>query len=75
MHDDKLENSTCDLLKYTMGSPIPIVSICMGKSIKILSDFECKVNFWYAACPLVQFGISHLFLESISKTEKLICEL
>ena len=30
-----LENSTCDLLKYTMGSPILIVSICMEKSIRI----------------------------------------
>ena len=28
-----LENSTCDPLKYTMGSPILIVSICKGKSI------------------------------------------
>ena len=25
------ENSTCDPLKYTMGSPIPIVSIYMEK--------------------------------------------
>ena len=31
----KLEISTCDPLKYTMGSPMLIVSICMGKSIKI----------------------------------------
>ena len=30
-----LENSTRDPLKYTMGSPILIVSICMGKSIRI----------------------------------------
>ena len=29
------ENSTCDPLKYTMDSPILIVSICMGKSIRI----------------------------------------
>ena len=29
------ENSTCDPLKYTMGIPILIVSICMGKSIRI----------------------------------------
>ena len=34
MHD-KLENSTCDPLKYTMGSPMLIVSICVGKSIGI----------------------------------------
>ena len=26
-----LENSKCDPLKYTMGSPILIVSVCMGK--------------------------------------------
>ena len=25
-----LENSTCDPLKYTIGNPILIVSICMG---------------------------------------------
>ena len=30
-----LENFNCDPLKYTMGSPILIVSICMGKSIEI----------------------------------------
>ena len=30
-----LENSTCDPLKYRMGSPILIVSIYMGKSIVI----------------------------------------
>ena len=30
-----LENSTCDPIKKTMGSPILIVSICMGKSIRI----------------------------------------
>ena len=30
-----LENSTCDPLKYMMGSPILIASICMGKSIRI----------------------------------------
>ena len=30
-----LENFICDSLKYTMGSPILIVSICMGKSIRI----------------------------------------
>ena len=29
------ENSTCDPLKYTMVSPIFIVSICMRKSIRI----------------------------------------
>ena len=30
-----LENSTCDPLKNTMGSPILFVSICMGKSFRI----------------------------------------
>ena len=30
-----LENSTCDLLKYIMGSPMPIVSKFMGKRIRI----------------------------------------
>ena len=30
-----LENSTCDPLKYTMGSHIPIVSKFMGKSIRM----------------------------------------
>ena len=32
-----LEISTCDPLKYTMGNPILIVSICMGKPIRIQS--------------------------------------
>ena len=30
-----LENSSCDPLKYTMGSLIFFVPICMGKSIRI----------------------------------------
>ena len=30
-----IKNSTCDPFKYTMGSPILIVSIGMGKSIRI----------------------------------------
>ena len=30
-----LENATCDPIKYTIGSPILIVSICKGKSIRI----------------------------------------
>ena len=29
------ENSTCDPLKYIMGSPILIVSLCMGKFIRV----------------------------------------
>ena len=34
MHND-LQNSTCDSLKYTIGSPLLIVHICVGKSIRI----------------------------------------
>ena len=34
MHHN-LETLTCDPFKYTMGSPILIVSICMGQSIRI----------------------------------------
>ena len=30
-----IENSTCVPLKFTMGSLILIVSICMGRSIRI----------------------------------------
>ena len=30
-----LEDSACDPLKYTAGSPILIVTICIGKSIRI----------------------------------------
>ena len=30
-----LENATCDPLKYTMGHPLLIVSICMGNCIRI----------------------------------------
>ena len=30
-----LESSTCAPFKYTKGSPILIISICMGKSIRI----------------------------------------
>ena len=29
-----IENSTCDPFKYAMDSPILIVSMCMGKSIR-----------------------------------------
>ena len=32
-----LEKSTCDPFKYIMGSPILIVSICMGNSTRIQS--------------------------------------
>ena len=39
MHHN-LENSKCDPFNYKMGIPIFIVSICMGKSIRIQS-----VNF------------------------------
>ena len=39
-----LENATCGPLKYTMGSPILIVSICMGESIRIK---RVKVNCWH----------------------------
>ena len=41
-----LENPTCDPLKYTMGTPILIVSLCMEKSIRIqrVSD-ECTLNY------------------------------
>ena len=31
----ELETFTCDPSKFTMSSPIPPVSICMGKSIRI----------------------------------------
>ena len=42
-----LENSTCDPLKYTMGSPILIVSICMGKSIRIqrVKAFVMEIHY------------------------------
>ena len=36
-----LGNSFCDPLKYKMSSPILIVSICIGKSIRIQ-----RVNLW-----------------------------
>ena len=39
MHHN-LGNSTCDPFNYKMGSPIFVVSICMGKSIRI-----GRVNF------------------------------
>ena len=44
-----LENPTCDPLKYTMGSPVLIVSTCMVKSIgiqrvKSLTKFEKKIK-------------------------------
>ena len=34
MHQN-LKYATCDPLKYTIGSHILIISICMGKSIRI----------------------------------------
>ena len=36
-----LETSTCNPLKNKMGSSIPIVSICMGKSIGIQRVKDC----------------------------------
>ena len=35
-----IENTTCYPLKYTMGSPILIVPICMGKSIRMQRVFS-----------------------------------
>ena len=37
-----LETSTCDPFKYKMGNPILIVSICMGKFIRIK---RVKIHF------------------------------
>ena len=45
IHHD-LENATCDPLKYTMGSPILIVSICMGKSIRIQRVNSHMIHSW-----------------------------
>ena len=42
MHGN-LESSTCDPFKYTMGSPILNVSICVGKSIRIQRVKGCIV--------------------------------
>ena len=36
---------TFDPLKYTMGSPILIVSLYMGKSIRIQRDKDFKIVF------------------------------
>ena len=33
-----LENTTCVPLKYKVGNPILIVSLCMGKLIRIQKD-------------------------------------
>ena len=39
-----LENSNCDPFEYSMGSPMLIVSICMGKSIRI-QRVKVSMNF------------------------------
>ena len=38
------ETSTCEPFKYTMDNPILIVSICMGKSIRIQRVNQCGEN-------------------------------
>ena len=50
IHHD-LENSTCDPLKYTMSTSILIVSICMGKSIRIqrINYVRPQASFMQAA--------------------------
>ena len=58
MHHNQ-KNSTCDPLKFIMGSPLVIVLICMGKLIKI-QKFNDPVNYFH---PLfshiwVQYGNS-----------------
>ena len=40
-----LENSTCDPLAYTMGSPILIVSMCVEKSIRNTKDWFEHILF------------------------------
>ena len=39
-----LETSTYDPLKYKMGNPILIISICMGKSIRIQRVYDSSSN-------------------------------
>ena len=65
-----LENSTlctCNPLKYTIGSPILVASICMGKSIRInkiccscfkscCSLEKCPENIELLSYTLLQFG-------------------
>ena len=43
---NNLENFTCDLYKYTVGSPILIVSICMGKYARIQTFCILKTPKW-----------------------------
>ena len=44
----KLEIYTCDPFKYTMDSPMLVVSLCMGKSIRIQRVnlmYNCHMNW------------------------------
>ena len=43
---NNLENSTCDPLKYTMGSPILIVALPMGKFYQNTKGFRIIVHFY-----------------------------
>ena len=41
IHHTYFKNSTRDPLKYKMGNPILIASICMGKSISVQKVKHC----------------------------------
>ena len=45
-----LDNSNCDPFKYTMGSPMPVASIDMGKSIRIQGvkrKRNCQKSYYF----------------------------
>ena len=71
-----LDNSTCDPLKCTMGSPILNVSICMEKSIRIQ-----RVNKYNSACCLNKVAmyesdnLRYVVQEICSRHHFCICDL
>ena len=65
-----LENSTCDHLKYTMGSPILIVSICLGNSIRIQRIKEICLSHFSIKTYVVGTQKNFLNVMGLSSTKK-----
>ena len=59
-----LENSICDPLKYTLGSPILVVSICMGKAIRIQLVKYRAFSSNFGKRPLAKIGKKFIDLTS-----------
>ena len=62
IHNNFRKKYTCDPLKYIMDSPILILPICMGKSIRIQRGLMFVFLSW-----VTDFKRSHLYVHAIDR--------